>query len=158
MNGQGDTLHALNLPRGGTVIEMRHSTFAKGAPYSWVSMARLWVMRYAFARKRARPLGFYSMHLPEDVTVASRELESCMLNASAQSAVHLSTDERWRCFWNVDVNVSFAHLKPMLERVASERQAGIVNLGKEDICRKRYWIGKMIRDQNGTLRPAGCPT
>ena len=73
--------------------------------------------------------------------------------------VHVSTDERWRCFWNVDVNVSFfAHLKPMLERVASERHAGIVNLGKEDICRKRYWIGKMVRDQNGTLRPAGCPT
>ena len=142
----GDTLHALNLPRGSAVVEMRHSTFARGAPWSWISMARLWIMRDAFAKQRPRPLSFYSLHLPESATVPSPELTMCLGNASAQTAKYPQTDERWRCYWNVDVRVDFwRHLLPTLTQIASDRRRGVINLGAEDVCRKRYCAPAFMR-------------
>ena len=154
----GDTLHALNLPRGGAAVEMRHSTFARGAPWSWVSMARLWTMRYVGPRA-LRPLSFYALNLPASVTVPSRALHVCHINSSAQTAKFSNVDERWRCYWNADVTISFrTQLLPVLERVVFDRSTGAVNLGLEDVCRKRYWGGRVVRDLNGTVRAAGCPT
>ena len=57
------------------------------------------------------------------------------------------------------MTVSFRkHLLPVLERIARDRSSGAVNLGLEDVCRKRYWGGRVVRDLNGTARAAGCPT
>ena len=154
----GDTLHALSLPRGSAVVELRHATFVKGAPWSWVSMARRWVMRYSGPLKR-RPLSFYAMHLSEnETTVPSQETQACVLNASLQTRAHPIVDERWRCFWNVDVAVDFdRHLRPVLERIVDNRRRGVIGLGTDDICTKRVWGGR-TRLVNGTRRSAGCPS
>ena len=54
----GDSIHALHMRRGGSVVEMVNDEFRRNGPSPWVGQHRRWITRLkgAKAREQAPPL------------------------------------------------------------------------------------------------------
>ena len=112
----GDTVHALHMRHGSSVIELRQSGFANGAPWNWLELHKRWVTRYP-GPKHTQPLVFQPVSLPTNASVMGTAERKCFERnrrrreaLSAKPGAKKIPADDWLCYWNADLIVSFDHL------------------------------------------------
>ena len=126
----GDTVHSLHMRFGASVVELRPSGFAKGAPWNWLELHRRWVSRLhggdrlAPASRNAIhpnvPLHFRPVLLPTNMSVIGTAERQCFeKNARRRAQLIAAKSKRipqddWLCYWNANLVVDFEELIPAL--------------------------------------------